>query len=236
MIENISKKIFFHSGYPLTWRPQRNHLYALFSQQHDCFIYVTHDLDLIRRVQFILSSKVTMWIYELWMPIDDNIVKSISNDNCEEWTLQQNIDQPRAGTFVNKHDQIQSIDCTSVNILGQLSGIELKPNAEVDKLLHDLRCYALFCGWIVGHLRLIESPHEEIMCRIAMVNAMHVRSTVVEHDLFILYSKIYQALWLSTNLAEVKQALVPIFAELTESTRIGKIQHMISQIIDLESL
>lgn len=189
---------YYHSGLPTTWGPSPK-VYAIHSTQLNSFLYINWDQDIVRRVQFLLSSKIPTWVYKVHLPLVSPKT-AFHNGTVERWTLQPKVNAPEISRYQVNHDRIETLYCNELNVLGDIAGdIQLRDQAaNEDTLL--LKDWAIFLAHMVMKIKESEGPADEILFRIMMSDAMHVKSDLPHDDLSFIISKIYKLLLLSTDI------------------------------------
>lgn len=192
--------MFYHSGYPKTWA-NAPRLYVIYELNHDCFLYVHHDLTLIKKVKSLLSSKMLTWVYELRLPVSSTLDSMITNANAVDYTLQPGMPRPDPVYYLSNGSKIvHSINCTEVNILGEMTGIEYLPKTLTPDL-KDLVDWTQFIAWVVNEIQSDELFDDELISRILMVD-IHDKSPVINNDMYSIASKIYQVLLVEQDITE----------------------------------
>ena len=212
--------MFIHSGYPKTWPTvEKYRLHALFDPRHDCFIYVNHNLSVARSVQALMSSKAPLWLYELWIP-SATPKTTITNTNCDSWTLPVGAPRPEITFFQLHFEDIKIIDCTEINSLGQMAGLDLKDNvSEESKLLKD---YAIMVGWFCQYLCTIESTADDMISRVAILDKVYQKTDIFDADVYLFISEIYKILMLSLTEQEVKQKIIVLMLKFDSIVLVNK--------------
>jgi hypothetical protein len=212
--------MFTHSGYPTSWkRTDRNSLYALFDPRHDCFVYVNHNLPVVQAVQAVMSSKAPLWIYELWIP-QNTPAQTITNANCEHWSLATGATRPEITFFQLHFEDINVIDCQEINLLGQISGIELKSSVAEESV--SLREYAVMVGWFCQHLRANEMIADELISRVAIVDQVYKKTDIFNADVYLFISEVYKILMISLTPEEVKEKIISLTSKIDSVVLINK--------------
>ena len=211
--------MFIHSGYPRSVAVQKYRLYALFDPRHDCFIYVNHNLSVIRSVQALMSSKAPLWLYELWVPAATPKT-TITNTNCDSWTLPVGAPRPEITFFQLHFEDIKIIDCTEVNSLGQMAGLDLKDNVTGESTL--LKNYAIMVGWFCQHLCTIESTADDMISRVAILDKVYQKTDIFDADVYLFISEIYKILMLSLTEQEVKQKIIVLMSKFDSVVLVNK--------------
>ncbi len=194
-------------------------LYALFDPRNDCFVYVNYDLAMIQATQAVLSSKAPLWVYELWIP-QNTPSQTITNVNCESWTLPASAPRPEITFFQLHFEDIKIVDCRETNILGQIAGIELK--SSVSEISTDLKNYAVMVGWFCQHLRRSEIVADEIISRVAIVDRIYQKTDIFDADVYLLISEIYKILMLSLTQEEVKEKIIALAPKFDSTVMVNK--------------
>ena len=208
-----------HSGYPSSWQRTRFQLYAVYSHDHNCFLYVHHDKNIVLSVQTLLGSKLFTWVYELIIPEYAEVTISNSAPDC--WTLSATTSRPSPLTYQTHYEHIKSIDCTNINILGEISGIDRRDNTKDSPDIKKLCTWASFIGWNVMRLRDFQSVTDEILARVMMAKNLHHTSDLLDNDVFIVSSKIYEILHSHDDVEQATQALIPLLETIKNSTMIN---------------
>jgi hypothetical protein len=214
---------YYHSGFPNSFAAKYQ-VYAIYSSQLDCFLYVNHTLDTLRRVHYLMSSKIPTWVYTLRLP--DEYEEGISNKNAECWTLQTTIfGKSNISKYQTNHNEMTILDCTMVNVLGQISGqIDLKSDPAPQEAL-ELKNWAMFLGQMVEKIKITELPEEEIIHRISIAESIHTKSDISNDDLSYYISKIYKLLLISANVKDFKQRVKKEILDVEDSfSRINKME------------
>jgi len=220
---------YSHTGHPVSWAPAQPRIYALFCTQNDCFLYVNHDLDIVRSVQTLLVSKLPTWIYELWIP-GEPVPVTIDNSCCERWTLPVQADRPNAEQYHFEYSQSTRIDCTNINVLGQISGIDLKDPGEILADSTKIRNWACFLGHMVMKLKMIERVEDVIISRIMLSYDLNDRSDLLRDDTYITVSDIYKILYLNDDMTSAIEQirLLTLKRRLTSITKLNCILDIVS--------
>jgi hypothetical protein len=209
-----------HSGYPPNWNgPQHRQLYAVYSYDHDCFLYLHHDKSVALTVQTLLGSKLFTWVYELRMP--EFAETTITNFNCTNWTLSIYGDRPSPLKYQTHYEHITMIDCTNVNILGEISGIDQRTLPDESEDLKKIKNWAWFIGWNVMKLNGFHSITDEILTRVMMAKNLHCTTDLLENDIFIETSKIYEILHSHDDIDLATQTITPLLTKIEQSTMIN---------------
>lgn len=212
--------MFIHSGYPRTWPTlDKYRLYALFDPRHDCFVYVNHSLPVIRSVQALMSSKAPLWLYELWIP-SVTPRTTITNANCDSWTLPMGAPRPEITFFQLHFEDIKIIDCTEINSLGQMAGLDLKDNVSAES--KSLKDYAIMVGWFCQHLCTIESTADDMISRVAIVDKVYQKTDIFDADVYLFISELYKILMLSLTEQEVKQKIIALMSKFDSMVLVNK--------------
>ena len=206
---------YSHTGHPVSWTPAQPRIYALFCTQNDCFLYVNHDLDIVRSVQTLLVSKLPTWIYELWIP-GEPVPVTIDNSCCERWTLPARADRPNNRDHHGKFSQLIVIDCTNINVLGQISGIDLKDTGKITADSTKIRDWACFLGHMVMKLKMIEQVEDVIISRIMLSYDLNDRSDLLQDDAYVTISDIYKILYLNDDIISAVEQI----RQLTKDRRL----------------
>lgn len=192
--------MFYHSGYPKSWA-NAPRLYVIYDLNHDCFLYVHHDLSLIKKVKSLLSSKILTWVYELRLPVSITPDSMITNANSVDYTLQTDMPRPDPIYYLSNGPKIvHSINCMQVNILGEMTGIEYMPKTLTPDL-KDLVSWTQFIAWVVNEMQSDELFDDELISRILLVDS-HDRSQLSGNDMYTIASKIYQVLLVEQDITE----------------------------------
>jgi hypothetical protein len=171
-----------------------------------------------------MSSKIPTWVYELRLP--GHYEHGISNQNAECWTLQTTISgRPNISKYQTNHNEMGILDCTTVNVLGQISGqIDLKSGPAPQESL-ELKNWAMFLGNMVEKIKKSELPEEEIIHRISMAESIHTKSDISNDDLSYYISKIYKLLLISTSVKDFQQRAKKEILDIEDSySRINKME------------
>ena len=215
---------YYHSGFPASFAPKYQ-VYAIYSSQLDCFLYINHNLDTLRRVHYLMSSKISTWVHQLCLPADSPEV-GISNKNVEDWTVQKTIgSKPSLSKYQVNHNEMTILDCTQVNVLGQLSGqIEFHSGTKSKEVIK-LKDWAMFLGYMVEKIKTTELPEEEIILRIFIAESIHTKSNLPNDDLSYYISKIYKLLLISTSIKDFAHRVKKEILDVEDSfSRINKLE------------
>lgn len=193
--------MFYHSGYPKTWdNPPR--VYAIYENSNDCFLYVHYDLNLVKKVKSLLSSKVMTWIYEIRLPLDQSMTRTITNNNVIDYTLQVNTIRPDPVYYLTNGSKLAGlINCTQLNTLGEISGLEHLPKQH-DPGLTALHKWTQFVAWVINEIQSEELFDDELITRALIVDINSSKSQVLDNDLYMIASKIYKVLLVEQDIAE----------------------------------
>ncbi len=214
--------MFNHSGYPKSWNRKRFELYALYEARNDCFLYVHHDLQVIRTVQALLLSKASTWVYELWLPMNNTPTVSITNENCHQWTLPVGSARPQPTYYQMTFEDTVKIDCQEVNILGQMSGIDMKDQANVSEASKTFKNYAECVGWFVSKLNDVNLVADDVLSRVAVLDQVYQKSNILDHDVYLFISEVYKTLMLSQTVEEIKTNMSKLQPKLTQVISVNK--------------
>lgn len=201
----VKYSMFYHSGYPRSWT-NIPRLYALYDLNHDCFLYVHHDLILVKKVKSLLSSKILTWVYELRLPMSNTPDSMITNANSVDYTLQPDMPRPDPVYYLSNGSKIvHTINCTEINILGEMTGIEFLPKTLTSDL-KDLVAWTQFIAWVVNEIQSEEVFDDELISR-ALIADIHNRSQLPSNDMYTITSKIYQALLVEQDITEASHKI-----------------------------
>lgn len=237
MQANINREPFYHSGYPTAWDGlKRNRVYGLYCPQKDCFLYVNYQVELVKKVQFFLTSKILTWVVDLWLPDELSIVEdTISNLNCEYWTMQGTTKDIDMISYANTHHELFYVDCTNLNIRNQLSGIDRKTdNPDQDCL--DLKRWTLFMANTVDLLSKFEYPSEYLMARLLVANGQHITTDLLDGDVYHSLSQIYNILLINDDVETARLAIQEVLKKQDSPTRLLRYYQETGQWINLQSI
>lgn len=198
--------MFFHSGFPTTWhRPPR--LYALYELSHDCFLYVNHDFQVVKKVKSLLSSKALTWVYEMRLPLALSLSKCIENSNAVNYTLQPDTARPDPVYYLSQGTRLAgSINCTEINVLGEMTGIEYisrEASAEVKQLQH----WAQFIAWVILEIQNEEIFDDEMVTRALLSDFVSVSTQLISNDMYMIASRIYRVLLEESDIGQASHKI-----------------------------
>lgn len=193
--------MFYHSGYPKSWHtPIR--VYAIYEHIHDCFLYVHYDLNLVKKVKSLLSSKAMTWIYELRLPSDQALAQTITNHNAVDYTLQADAVRPDPVYYLTNGSRLAgTINCTELNTLGEISGLEYSLKSH-DPALKALQEWAQFVAWVVNEIQSDELFDDELITRSLIADINNNKSPVLDNDMYMIANKIYRELLVEQDIQQ----------------------------------
>jgi hypothetical protein len=166
-----------------------------------------------------MSGKAPLWLYELWVPAATPKT-TIDNNNCDAWTLPMGAPRPEITFFQLHFEDIKIINCTEVNSLGQMAGLDLKDNVTGESTL--LKDYAIMVGWFCQHLCTIEATADDMISRVAIVDKVYQKTDIFDHDVYLFVSEIYKILMLSLTEQEVKQKITGLMSKFDSVVLVNK--------------
>ncbi len=209
--------MFYHSGYPQTWQTLPS-LYAIYEHTHDCFLYVHHDLDLVKKVKSLLSSKTLTWIYKLRLPSNQALEHAISNLDAIDYTLQPDTARPDPVYYLtNSSKVVQTINCTEVNMLGQMTGIEHLPKP-LNSDLKQLQQWTQFLAWVVAQIKNEELFDDELLARALIADIHNNKSLLIDNSIYMIASKMYQVLLVEHNVKEACEKIGKLAQQAVNAT------------------
>jgi hypothetical protein len=217
MTFDLRQKKYFSLGYKAATAGSLT-TYGLFSKHHDCFVYLDADLDLMYRLQILLNPKMVLFIYQLDLPtIALSLDNTISNYNASAWTLDDCIARPSTQRLMHHFVHINRVDCREVNVLDQLSGLKKTAHkAEHDPDLARLIEWIFFVAYVVKQIKQAEHPADEIVSRMMIADNFHHKSTILDNDIFVTYSRIYKLLAEHDDVDQCTQLIRQLLAQSTQ--------------------
>ena len=221
MTFDLRQSKYFNLGYPaVVPRTARSSMvtYGLFSKHHDCFVYLDADLDLMYRLQILLNPKMVLFIYELDLTMESLALdNTISNYNASAWTLDDLATRPSTQRLMHHFVHIDRIDCRHVNVLNQLSGLKKTHHkAEQDPGLARLIEWTFFVAFVVNQIKKVEHPADEIVSRMMIADNFHLKSNILDDDIYVTYSRVYKLLAEHDDIEQCTQAIKQLLDRSTQ--------------------
>jgi hypothetical protein len=114
-----------------------------------------------------------------------------------------------------------TINCT-VNILGEISGLEYMPKLH-DPALQTLQEWTQFVAWVINEIQNDEIFDDELITRALIADINNNKSQMLDNNMYMIASKIYKVLLLEQDIKETccKIGQIALQAQNANSVDVG---------------
>jgi hypothetical protein len=206
---DLQSKSYFDIGLPNgKLRMWNGSVYALYSYIHKRFIYIHHNFELVKHVQFFISSKYPVWVFQIKIPSGDIEVEDFDNITCTNFAPPDTVKltaQDYQVTFANLYE----MDCSNVNVLREMTGIKrvmLEDTPETIDTLNRDRDWLFFVAACVKNALTAETTSAALLYRILLLDR-DKHNLEQSNTLYEQVSKLYKILMVETDITTAQEKI-----------------------------